>query len=203
MGGEEFQVRLNRFAILAVAAVLMLDVLPRVAAAQTMSPNAKYVADPGLTLKVTVTISRWEGEKKVGSSPYVLMVVPSWGDRAEKGIDGESTSLQMGGEYPLPTPMIQPGDGKPTTGISYKTLGTNIRIAARPADEGKYNLVVSVNDSQVDKAKTPAQPAPSFQTFRAENRLTMRDGQTIQYTVATDAVTGQIVKLDVTMNILK
>lgn len=195
--------RVNRFVMLAVAAVMMIGVLPRVAAAQTITPNSKYVADPGLNLKITVTISRWEGEKKVGSSPYVLMVVPSWGERAERGIDGESTSLQMGGEYPLPTPTIQSGDGKPTTGLTYKTLGTNIRIAARPADEGKYNLVVSVNDSQVDKAKTPNQPAPSFQTFRAENRLTMRDGQTMQYTVATDAVTGQIVKLDVTMNIVK
>jgi predicted small secreted protein len=31
----------------------------------------------------------------------------------------------------------------------------------------------------------------------------MRDGQTVQYTVATDAVTGQVVKLDVTVNVLK
>jgi hypothetical protein len=189
--------------MLAAAAILMVSVLPTSAAGQVMSPNAKYVPDPGLTLKVTVTISRWEGEKKVGSSPYVLMVVPSWGERAEKGIDGESTSLQMGGEYPLPTPMIQPGDGKVTTSLSYKTLGTNIRIAAKPADEGKFNLMVSVNDSQVEKARTQTQPAPSFQTFRAENRLTMRDGQTVQYTVATDAVTGQVVKLDVTVNVLK
>jgi hypothetical protein len=33
--------------------------------------------------------------------------------------------------------------------------------------------------------------------------LTLRDGQTTQYAVATDTITGQIVKLDVTMNVMK
>ena len=31
----------------------------------------------------------------------------------------------------------------------------------------------------------------------------MRDGQTTQYAVATDTITGQVVKLDVTMNVVK
>ncbi len=191
----------NRIGVAACAAMLVMLSLPATARAQQYASNDKYVPDPGVTLKVTVTISRWEGDKKVGSSPYVLMVVPSWGPRAEHGIDGENTTLQMGADYPLPAPTVT--DGKATTGVSYKTLGTNIRVAGKPADEGKYNLVVSVQDSQVDKPRTPAQSLPIFQTFRADNRLTMKDGQTVQYTVATDAASGQVVKLDVTMNVVK
>ena len=181
--------------------MLMMLSLPSAAAAQRMGGNEKIVPDPGITLKVTVTISRWEGDKKVGTSPYVLMVVPSWGPRAENSMDGESTTLQMGSDYPLPAPTVV--DGKPSTGVSYKTLGTNIRIAAKPVEEGKYNVFVGVNDSQVDKARASSAAFPTFQTFRADNRLTMKDGQTVQYTVATDPSTGQVVKLDVTMNVIK
>ena len=193
----------HRFVVAACAAVLMMLCVPAAGRAQAMGgPNPKIVPDPGITLKVTVTISRWEGDKKVGSSPFVLMVKPSYGERAERGIDGETVSLQMGSDYPMPatTTMV---DGKPAPGLSYKALGTNIRLAAKPADDGKYTLYVSVQDSQVDKPRGTNQTLPSFQTFRAENRLSMRDGQTLQYTVASDATSGQLIKLDVTMNVIK
>ena len=94
-------------------------------------------------------------------------------------------------------------EGKSVTGLSYKALGTNIRIAAKPADEGRYNMFVMVQDSQVERPQSANQVVPSFQTFRADNRLTMRDGQTTQYTVATNTISGQVVKLDVTVNVIK
>ena len=162
--------------------------------AQQLSGGGAPTPNPGIVLKVTVNISRWEGEKKVGNSPYVLMVVPSWGERASKNVDGDRTSLQMGSEYPLPLGA----DGK----VNYKPLGTNITAAAHPVEAGKYNVYVSVQDTQVDRPK-PNMGLPSFQNFRADNRLVMGDGQTIQYSVATDAITGQIVKLDVTLNVVK
>ena len=178
----------------ALAAVaLLLSAAPAVA--QNITPNAPPSPNPGTVLKVTVNISRWEGDKKVGNSPYVLMVVPSWGEVAARNSDGQRTSLQMGSEFPLPLGA----DGK----VSYKTLGTNIMVAAYPVDNGKYNVMVSVQDTQVDRPKPGQGGLPSFQNFRADNRLVMADGQTIQYTVATDSVTGQIVKLDVTMNVVK
>ena len=55
-----------------------------------------------VTLKVTVAISRWDGDKKISSAPYVLMVVPSYGRRAENGDDGDHTTVQMGSETPVP-----------------------------------------------------------------------------------------------------
>lgn len=175
------------------AFALLLSAAP--ALAQNISPNAPPAPNPGVVLKVTVNISRWEGDKKVGNSPYVLMVVPSWGEMAARNNDGQRTSLQMGSEYPLP-----PGtDGK----INYKGLGTSITAAAHPVENGKYNVYASVQDTQVDRPKPGQGGMPSFQNFRSDNRLVMADGQTIQYTVATDSVTGQIVKLDVTMNVVK
>jgi hypothetical protein len=191
----------NLFRFVAAACVASLLSVPVVVSAQALSANGKAVPDPGITLKVSAVISRWEGDKKVGSSPFVLMVVPSYGERAERGVEGDRTTIQMGSEYPLPAGTLV--DGKPTTGITYKTLGTNISSTAKPAEDGKYVVYISVSDSQVAKSSATNQVLPSFQTFRTENKLAMRDGQTTQYTVATDAITGQVIKLDVTLNVIK
>ena len=65
-------------------------------------------------------------------------------------------------------------------------------------------LVWASRISQLGAPQTVAGgTAARYLTFRSNNRLTMRDGQTIQYAVATDTVTGQVVKLDVTMNVVK
>ena len=203
---------IRRFVVVVVMLFLVAGAAP-VAARNSQAgggPQAETQKGTGVgsssavTLKVTVTISRWDGEKKVASAPYILMVVPSYGRNAEVGQDGEATSVQMGSETPVPTPSLV--EGKQVATFQYRNLGTNISVMGRPVDDGKYNIYVSVQDSQLSPApaNTPGLGAtPRYQTFRSQNRLTMRDGQTTQYAVATDTVTGQIVKLDVTMNVMK
>ena len=186
---------MRRFIATACLAGAVILAAAPAAYSQQFAQSDPQTPNPGVVLKVTVNISRWEGEKKVGNSPYVLMVVPSWGGRAAKNVDGDRTSLQMGSDYPLPMGT----DGK----VNYKPLGTNISVAAHPVDGGKYSVQVGVQDTQVDRPKPGQGGLPSFQNFRADNRLVMADGQTIQYSVATDAITGQIVKLDVTVNVIK
>ena len=67
------------FVLAIVMAGVMLSAMP--VGARQSDANATQSKGVGqvsaITLKVTVTISRWEGEKKVASSPYILMVVPS------------------------------------------------------------------------------------------------------------------------------
>jgi hypothetical protein len=46
-------------------------------------------------------------------------------------------------------------------------------------------------------------PQPVVQQFRSQVNLLIRDGQTIQSTVATDPVTGHTLRVDVTLNALK
>ena len=99
---------IRRFAMAAAMAGVMLSVVVGAAKQAGGGPACNRPAQPGVgqtsavTLKVTVTISRWDGEKKVSSSPYVLMVVPSYGKHAEVGQDGDHTSVQMGSETPVP-----------------------------------------------------------------------------------------------------
>ena len=91
----------------------------------------------------------------------------------------------------------------------YRSVGTNITAAAKFVDEGRFNVFVNVVDSQVmsDVPKQGAgartDPTPVFQSFRTGNRLIMRDGQTVQFTAATDKTSGEVIKLDVTVNVVK
>jgi hypothetical protein len=44
---------------------------------------------------------------------------------------------------------------------------------------------------------------PVFRSFRSTNTLVLRDGQTRQFTAATDRVSGEVVRIDVTLNVVK
>ena len=46
-------------------------------------------------------------------------------------------------------------------------------------------------------------PAPLFRTFNATLDPILRDGQTIQAIASTDPVSGEVVKIDVTLNVVK
>jgi len=77
-----------------------------------------------VTLKLTLVISRFNGEKKVGNLPFQLMVIP--GD----GRDGDMTNLQTGANVPVPQTSF--GENKqPQMSYSYRQFGTNISAAAR------------------------------------------------------------------------
>jgi hypothetical protein len=43
--------------------------------------------------------------------------------------------------------------------------------------------------------------SPSFRSFRAINSMVLKDGQTAQFTTATDKVTGETVRIDVTLTV--
>ncbi|MFN8095044.1 MAG: hypothetical protein U0599_22980 [Vicinamibacteria bacterium] len=45
--------------------------------------------------------------------------------------------------------------------------------------------------------------APLFRRFETHVNPLLRDGQTIQTIASTDPVTGEVVKIDVTLNVLK
>ncbi len=68
-------------------------------------------------------------------------------------------------------------------------------------------MMLTIEDSQVfsDPAKLGVSTSglPSFQSFTSSMNVILRDGQTAQYTTATDKITGEVVRVDVTVNVLK
>ncbi|HEY3885812.1 MAG TPA: hypothetical protein VGL62_11425 [Vicinamibacterales bacterium] len=154
-------------------------------------------------VKVQVVVSRYQGEKKISSVPYVLGVV----------VNGAKTSLRMGVEVPVAQSVFTSAtkDGPanvPISSYTYRSVGTNIDCQAESSPGGYYKLNMTVTDSSVqldpsDRAKTLAPNVPMFRSFNSSFQALLRDGQTTQYVSATDPVSGEVMKIDVTLNLLK
>ena len=164
------------------------------------SPPAE--AKPLVPLKVQIVLSRFKGEKKISNLPYVLGVAAN---------DRFPTNLRMGVEVPI----ARKGETMPATGISYRSVGTNIDCMAESAADGVYRLVIKVEDSAVlsepadgsSKGGTEAasfvSDMPAFRSFKSNFTILLRDGQSTQYTSAVDPVSGEVMKIDVTLNVIK
>jgi hypothetical protein len=161
---------------------------------QTMTP-----------IKVQVVISRLQGDKKISSLPYTLSVnVPK-----EEAHAGKAT-LRMGTKVPVATtvPPLVPGPGGQTisagpTSFSYQDVGTNIDCLAFSADGGRFRIELTIEDSSILQDANKAGDRPSFRSIRASDSMVLKDGEIGQFTVATDKVTGETTKVDVTLTILK
>jgi hypothetical protein len=180
------------------------------AAAQTPAPPPeRRVETP---LRVQLTISTFEGEKKISSVPYTLSVT------AVTGSQPKLSQLRMGTKIPLPStkpvtvdgkPIAEAMPGLPTGGapVTYREIGTNIDCSAWVGEGGRYELQITVEDSSIPRedaaraAKT--QEPPMIRSFRLSNRVILRDGQSTQFTAATDRITGETVRIDVTVSVAK
>jgi hypothetical protein len=164
------------------------------AAAVTTTAQDPPSAKPMIPLKIQVVIARYEGDKKISSLPYTLSVTAN---------ASNAVSLRMGSQVPVPssTPSTQPNQG-PTQTFTYLTVGTSIDSSAGTTDDGRFRVSVSIEDTSIQE-RTPLLPVPTLRTFSIANAMTLRDGQTAQFTSAADKTTGEVVKVDVTLTVEK
>jgi len=165
----------------------------------TKSSDAKGVdASKNIVpLKVTVVFTEYDGEKKVSSLPYALFLKADENSRYVG-------KVRMGVRVPIWT-------GGKESAVQYQDVGSNLDCSAQAAEDGKYMLDMSLerssiypNSSEYPAASKPEErPQPLMRQFRANLALLLRDGQTMQNTVATDPLNGHTVKVEVTLNIVK
>ena len=160
---------------------------------------------PIIPLKVQIVISRYQGEKKVSSLPYTLAV----------NANLNKTSLRLGAEVPIGTTSFAAAnaenkDVKPLRSYQYRPVGTNIDCSAHTLPDGRFQLDVTISDSSVYPDEQAGKPqdvtvagVPSFLSFASTNTVILKDGQSMQYTTATDKVTGEVTKVDVSLAVLK
>ena len=172
----------------ALATILIFGSVGLAQAPQTPPPaTAKppVVEKPLVPLKVQVTIARYEGEKKASSLPFTLWVNAN---------DGQGTRLNVGIEVPI----------RNGPGVSYRSVGTNINCSATTLDDGRFKVDINLEDSSVALSKDKdTAVTPTFQSIQARNMLLLRDGQNAQFIAATDKVSGEVTKVDVTLTVLK
>ena len=154
------------------------------------------------SLKVQVVLSRYQVEKKMSSLPYTLTVTPNMPGK---------TILRMGAQIPLATSISVTEGGPPVSSFNYREVGTSIDCAAATMEGGKYYLLITIEDSSIypnDDAAAAAGAGkaglhPAFRSFKSDEAIVLSDGQSSQYTTATDKVTDDVVKVDVTPSVLK
>jgi hypothetical protein len=114
----------------------------------------------------------------------------------------------MGAKIPVVMMMMTNGPKDAPAGgpVQYQDVGTNIDCSSRQTDDGRYLLTISVDDSSVypdEQLPGGAKGNPSFRSFRANNTMILKNGETGQFTTATDKITGEMVKVDVTLTVVK
>jgi hypothetical protein len=167
-------------------------------------PAARGSKAPAIPLEVQIVLSRYQGEKRVSSMPYVMAV----------NANGERASLNMGADVAIPSSTFTPNDpakSQPFVSFNYRPIGTSIVCGAvTTSEDGRFELNISVDDSSVylKEDSVGGSPAaisnmPAFRSFKSRNTLLLRDGQTRQYTAATDRVSGETIRIDVTHRVVK
>jgi hypothetical protein len=193
--------KMKRLGSLLAFAILAL--LVPLASAQEKTKTTETVKAV-VPLKVTVVFTEFEGEKKLNSLPYALFLKT---DERERFVG----RVRVGVRVPIWT-------GAKDSQVQYQDVGSNLDCWAQAADDGRYVLDLSLERSSIypssagkddhsTEGKSDDQPhyanQPMLRTFRANLALMLRDGQTTQSTVATDPLNGHVVKVDVTLNVLK
>jgi len=193
-------------AALAIAAATSLPAAAQEKPQPTIAAPADSRASAHVPLKVQLTLMRFKGDKKISSVPYMLGVLTN----------AQKTSLRMGVQVPVPiTAFGSKSEGGaasvPVTSYNYRDVGTNIDCEAENLGNGLFNLVIAVDDSTLflDRSTESAEEKkiprdiPAFRSFRVSFAILLRDGQTMQYAAATDPISGEVMRIEVSLSLAK
>lgn len=151
-------------------------------------------------LRLDILLSEYDGSKEVDSLPYTLFL-----ESAHNG--ARNRAVRMG----LKIPIVVANSGS-TQQITYQDIGTDIDARATTIDYGSYDLDMNIDRSSVYSAnqgtdQTGKIPqvggSPVVRSFRSSFDLGLRDGQTAQGPSATDPFNGHVLKISVTLHVLK
>lgn len=187
-----------------VMAVLLgspLEVMAQTPATTAKPETAKPAAAPPTgdvtPLKLLITVSRYQGDKKISSMPYSLSLI----------VGGPRITFNIGAQVPYAT--TQATDTAKTPSYSYRSVGVGIIVSNHTMVEpGRYKMDISVDDStlsssnQIQGAPTIS-GVPIFRTFSSSGTVILRDGQTTQLTTAADPITGETMRVDVMLTVVK
>jgi hypothetical protein len=170
-------------------------------------PKSAEAPVSGTPIKVQLAISEFDGDNKISSTPYTITL------RATSDRSVDWASLRVGIRVPIT--MANPkGEGNT---ITYQDVGTNIDCSAQEMGEKGYLLQITAERSSLYSQETgvknyppvavgqrqPIANQPIMRQFRSRFVAELRDGQTAETTLATDPLNGHILKINVTLNVIK
>jgi Flp pilus assembly secretin CpaC len=176
-----------------ILALLPLALLAARAPAEEKS-EATSPRKSATPLKVQVVFTRSQGERKQSSLPYTISLAAP----------GRPARLRMGIEVPVPVVSGK----EPTPSFQYRNVGTNLDCSADLMADGRYKLDLTIEQSSIhspegERKTTAVADIPFFRSFNASFSVVLGDGQTAPYVLATDPVSGEVLKVEVTLTVLK
>ena len=195
------------------AAAVAMTILTAIPAETRAQGDQGQNTLPTLSVQVDVVLTRSQGEKRISSMPFVLMA------NASPRQGAYSTSIRMGVDVPVGTSTSnvtqtqgpsssQRAVATAKVATEFRNVGTDIDAIVTRLDATNFSVSLNIRDSSIftsDQTKMPntlVDPT-AFRTFNSSNALTMTDGQTRLFGVATDKITGETLRIEVKLTVLK
>ena len=190
-----------------VASLLLLGVLSPLVQAQDKpkpsdTPKAEVQTTP---IKVQIVFTEFEGDKKTKSLPYIIyMNSPDTNDLKPAWV-----KFRIGSRLP-----VYVGKNE----MQYVDVGTNVDARSAHAPDGHVLLQMTLERSWVEGevsvpvSKSDASPSdpsgghfqePIIRGFKSELDLKLREGQPVESNMATDPISGRVLKVEISFAVVK
>ena len=140
----------------------------------------------GPRLRVRFLATRQRGEKTT-TTPTILLLHP--GDKGASVFVGTQVALRTSDK------------GAPT--VVFKNAGVQARVTAHAEGDGRYRLEASFEEGAVLEAGGSTAVSgdnPILRVVKSESRLVMRAGETMPFADAVEAVTGDLVRIQIALD---
>ena len=190
-----------------IASLLLLGILsPTVLAQDKPKTDDKTKVEVQTTpIKVQIVFTEFEGDKKVKSLPYVMYMNAPDSSELRAGW----VKFRIGSRLP-----IYVGKNE----MQYMDVGTNVDARSAYTGDGHVLLQMTLERSWVEgevsvpmtkSDSSPSDPSgghfqePIVRGFKSELDLKLREGQPVESNMATDPISGRVLKVEISFAVVK
>jgi hypothetical protein len=190
-----------------IASLLLLGILsPTVLAQDKPKTDDQTKVEVQTTpIKVQIVFTEFEGDKKIKSLPYVMYMNAPDSSELRAGW----VKFRIGSRLP-----IYVGKNE----MQYMDVGTNVDARSAYTGDGHVLLQMTLERSWVEgevsvpmtkSDNSPSDPSaghfqePIVRGFKSELDLKLREGQPVESNMATDPISGRVLKVEISFAVVK
>ncbi len=179
-----------------IVAAALLGVIPAAQAQEKSEPR------PLVPVKLQIVFEKYQGDKRISSEPYTMSLNAN--EKASGNFDRVG-KIRMGIDVPMR--MDRAGDKEVPGNVVYRSVGNSADCTVTSVDDARFKINCAFEQSSVSPSRPGASLAmltpPMLQTFRSETGVILKDNQTSQYVAGTDPVSGDVLKVGLTLSVTK
>ena len=189
------------------ASLLLLGILSPIVLAQDKprTDDKTKVEVQTTPIKVQIVFTEFEGDKKIKSLPYVMYMNAPDSSELRAGW----VKFRIGSRLP-----VYVGKNE----MQYMDVGTNVDARSAYTGDGHVLLQMTLERSWVEgevsvpmtkSDSSPSDPSgghfqePIVRGFKSELDLKLREGQPVESNMATDPISGRVLKVEISFAVVK